>query len=64
VRKLQNPARNFGAAPTAAWTAFRKIVPFQQDPASRPAQPIGRIAYAFLKDNLASMFYAAGPKMP
>jgi len=64
VREVQNPARSFGAAPTAAWTAFRKVVPFQQDPASRPAQPVGRIAYAFLKANPAASFYPAGPKMP
>ena len=58
LRKAQNPARNFGEAPTAAWTAFRKIVPFQAD--QRPLQPIGRIAYKFLKDNQASSFFPAG----
>ena len=64
VRNIQTPGRNFGAAPTAAWAAFRAVVPFQQDPASRPAQPIGRIAYAFLKANPASKFYSGGPRSP
>jgi histidine ammonia-lyase len=31
VRKSQDPSRNFGDGPTAAWTAFRKIVPLLPD---------------------------------
>ena len=31
VRKAQDPSRNFGDGPTAAWTAFRKIVPLLPD---------------------------------
>jgi histidine ammonia-lyase len=28
LRRTQNPARSFGPAPTAAWQAFRKVVPW------------------------------------
>jgi len=64
VRKAQDGTREFGPAPTAAWTALRQIVPFQEDPADRPARPVGRIAYAFLKANPASKFITGGPAMP
>ena len=40
VRKAQDPSRNFGAGPTAAWTAFRKVVPI----ASGSGQSAGSIA--------------------
>jgi histidine ammonia-lyase len=63
LRTLQEPARHFGEAPTAAWIAFRKIVPWQRDPAVRLEQPVGRMAYFFLKANLAASFYA-GLTMP
>jgi histidine ammonia-lyase len=64
IRKAQDPKRDFGAAPDAAWTALRKLIPFQQDPEKRPAEPIGMAAAAFLRDNPASMFYASGPNPP
>jgi histidine ammonia-lyase len=64
VRKVQDGTREFGPAPTAAWTALRQIIPFQQNAADRPAQPIGRIVYAFLKANPADKFITGGPAMP
>ncbi len=30
VRRAQSPGRDFGRAPTAAWTAFRQAVPWQR----------------------------------
>jgi histidine ammonia-lyase len=60
IRKLQDSKRTFGTAPTAAWSAFRKVVPFQQDPAQRPERPLGSIVSAFLKSNPASLFYPSG----
>jgi histidine ammonia-lyase len=57
VRKTQGPSRIFGVAPTAAWEAFRKAVPFQQDPAQRPTRPLGLTAYEFLVTNMAANFY-------
>jgi histidine ammonia-lyase len=50
VRRVQRPARSFGEAPVCAWEAFREVIPWQADPASRPANP-GEIAYEFLRDN-------------
>ena len=64
VRRLQNPARRFGAAPAAAWTALRQVVPFQQPPGDRQPEPIGVVAYRFVQDNPASAFYAGGPPPP
>ena len=64
VRRAENPSRNFGAAPTAAWTAFRKELPWQQEPESRPDVPYGAVAYRFLRTTPASTFFTSGPPMP
>jgi histidine ammonia-lyase len=64
VRKAQDPSRSFAPAPSAAWSAFRKVLPWQQEVDSRPDLPYGVVAYRFLKDTPASRFYAAGPAMP
>jgi len=52
VRKAQDAKRNFGAAPTAAWQAFRKAGDGPQE------------ALAFMKSTPASTFYPGGPMMP
>ena len=57
VRRAQSPGRNFGRAPTAAWTALRKVVPWQQTPQGRPLQPIGNIVYSFMTTHPAAEFY-------
>jgi histidine ammonia-lyase len=68
IRQLQgqqlNLPRSFGAAPTAAWEAFRQVVPFQQ--ANPPDIPAGTLAYEFLQANPASLFYppAVNPPKP
>jgi len=65
IRQIQgqtlNLPRSFGTAPTAAWQAFRKVVPWQA--ATRPDLPPGTLAYSFLQANPASLFYppAANP---
>jgi histidine ammonia-lyase len=59
LRALQNPTRRFGAAPTAAWAAFRKVMPWQRQASVRPENPAGRVAVDFLTDNSAASFYAA-----
>jgi len=64
IRRAQDPKRNFAPAPTAAWTAFRKLLPWQQEVDSRPDLPYGALAYNFLKQTPASSFYAGGPPMP
>jgi histidine ammonia-lyase len=60
VRKVQDPSRSFGAAPTAAWQAFRKVSPLQPP----PGQSAAVAALAFMKANPASTFYPDGPAMP
>jgi histidine ammonia-lyase len=64
VRKAEDPQRSFAPAPTAAWVAFRKALPWQQDVDRRPDLPYGAVAYNFLKATPASTFYAGGPAMP
>ena len=60
VRKAQDPARNFGEGPTAAWAAFRKIVPVLPDMGGGPLQSRPLIAATFLRTTPASKFYPAG----
>jgi histidine ammonia-lyase len=64
LRKVQDPNRSFGPVPTAAWSAFRRVLPWQQEPAARPEVPYGILAYNFLKSTPAATFYPAGPAMP
>lgn len=58
VRRAQDPNRNFGPAPTAAWTALRKELPFRLDEASRPARPVHDVAANFLREHPATSFFA------
>jgi histidine ammonia-lyase len=57
VRKAQDPQRNFGAAPTAAWSAFRQRVPLRHPPEDPAARSISTVASDFLKSTPASTFY-------
>jgi histidine ammonia-lyase len=59
VRRAQAAERDFGRAPTAAWTAFRQAVPWQQQPQARPQQPIGNIVHAFMTAHPAAEFQPA-----
>jgi histidine ammonia-lyase len=70
VRKKQDPSREFGPGPTAAWQAFRKVMPLQPDQAAPPPGPgaAGLTALTFLKSHPAWNFFpltepeAAGAK--
>ena len=64
LRRTQDASRSFGPVATGVWTAFRKVLPWQQDPETRPEIPYGIVAYNFLKSTPASTFYPAGPVMP
>jgi hypothetical protein len=46
------------------WSAFRKDLPWQQEPETRPEVPYGLVAYRFLKSAPARRFYPGGPAMP
>ena len=50
-------ARSFGAGPTAAWQAFRQVVPWQMNPADRPPVPPGHLALDFLSERSAAEFH-------
>jgi histidine ammonia-lyase len=57
--------RSFGAAPTAAWAAFRNVVPWQGSPETRPLDvPTTQLAYAFLQANPATAFYPPAARPP
>jgi histidine ammonia-lyase len=60
IRRIQDPHRSFGKVSTDVWQAFRKELPFLQDPALRPRKPLGSIVSQFLKSNPASLFYPSG----
>jgi len=59
VRKKQDPTREFGPGPSAAWAAFRKVMPLQADPAAPAPGPgaVGIKTLAFLKSNPAWKFF-------
>lgn len=59
LRHAQSSGRKFGRAPTAAWTAFRQVVPWPQPLAARPARPAGALAYEFLVTHAAAEFEPA-----
>jgi histidine ammonia-lyase len=57
MRKSQNPARAFGASPTAVWTSFRATLPFDGIGPSSATQPIHEIAATFIRSHAAASFY-------
>ena len=63
LRKNQQPTRSFGAAPTAVWTAFRKVLPMADDGTARD-RTVHEVAAAFLRDNLASSFFGNDEREP
>jgi histidine ammonia-lyase len=64
LRKIQDPSRGFGPAPTAALEAYHKLVPAVVSGQAAPAQPLGEITLGFLKENPAAAFFPAGSAMP
>jgi histidine ammonia-lyase len=62
IRAIQTPGRKFGAPTEAAWAAFRKAVPWQQDYVDRPARPESGLGYAFVKANAAAQFDPAAAR--
>jgi histidine ammonia-lyase len=64
LRKSQNPARAFGASPTAVWTAFRATLPFDGVGPASATQPIHEIAATFIRSNAAANFYKDNAREP
>ena len=57
VRKRQDPRRDFGAPPTAAWTMFRKVVPLAPAADQARSRPASAVFADFLRTTPASAFY-------
>ncbi len=64
VRKKQDPTREFGAAPTAAWQALRKRIPLELGGSKAPAESLPVTAAAFIRTTPVGSFYAARAAMP
>ena len=64
VRKAQGTSRQFGSAPTAAWEAFRKVVPVMPTADQIVTQSRPTAAVEFLRATPASSFYASREPMP
>ncbi|SED43820.1 aromatic amino acid ammonia-lyase [Rhodobacter sp. 24-YEA-8] len=64
IRRLQDPSRKFGEAPTAALAALRNAVPWEMAPADRPYRNQGQIIYDFMWETPAATFYSGGPEEP
>ena len=56
VRKAQDTTRVFGAAPTAAWTALRQVVPLLPDAQPAPAASDQTLAARFIRERPAAEF--------
>ena len=63
VRRAQDPRRSFGPGPTAAWKAFRRVLPFKLDGAPR-TQPFAVLARNFLAETSPASLFSSGPVMP
>jgi histidine ammonia-lyase len=57
VRKRQDPQRDFGAPPTAAWTMFRKVMPLAPVADESRSRPASGVIADFLRTTPASSFY-------
>jgi histidine ammonia-lyase len=64
IRKTQDASRQFGASPTAVWTAFRATLPLSGVSAATAAQPIHEAAAEFIRANPASIFYRDNAREP
>ena len=64
MRRSQDPKRNFGAAPTAVWSAFRATLPFNGLGPASATRPIHEIAATFIRGNPAVNFYKDNSREP
>ncbi len=63
VRKVQDPSRRFGPGPTAAWSAFRQVLPFKRN--GEPlGQPVAILTKTFLETHAPSLLFSGGPTQP
>ena len=63
VRRAQKSERTFGAAPTAAWTALRKLVPLKRALGDGEHRSDATLAAEFLRTTAASSFVRNDPPL-
>jgi histidine ammonia-lyase len=61
VRKAQDAKRGFGSPPTAAWAAFRKLVPLEDMSGMTGTKSIPTMTADFLRNTPAATFYGDLP---
>ena len=64
IRRIQDPDRKFGKAPTQALAALREAVPWTMPASERPFRNQGQIIHDFMWENPAAMFFTGGPDEP
>ena len=57
LRRAQDPKRQFGPPVTAAWSAYRKVSPWQALAAERPDRPAQDLAAALISSQSAAGYY-------
>ncbi len=62
LRRLQDPRRTFGPAPTAAWTALRREIPWTLAGSPRTDTPAATIAARFVRETEVGALWA--PALP
>ncbi len=60
VRKAQDPQRDFGPAPDAAWRALRQVIPLMPDAEPAPVAADQTLAADFLRTHSAQEFRTGG----
>lgn len=64
LRRLQDPRRTFGPGPTAAWTAFRREIPWQAPPGGRGDTPAATLAARFVHDKEVGALWRSSLPQP
>lgn len=64
VRRVQNPSRAFGQAPTSAWEAFRKAVPLRAEDPKAADAVTHEVAAKFIAEHPATLYFGSLPGGP
>jgi histidine ammonia-lyase len=64
VRRVQNPSRLFGEAPTAAWTSFRQALPLRAEDPKAADLAIHEVAAKFIAEHPATLYFGSVPGGP
>ncbi len=64
LRKAQNPARSFGPSSSAVWTAFREVLPFNDEASRAGDLPIHELAASFIRGHAAASYFPMNDREP